>query len=461
MNKLTIVFLAMLFAAGCGDSPEKQARDAFLFGYPLVMFEETRNSSPNPPNTIQHLRAFPDHNFRNVVRPNVDTLYSIVWFDLTADAQVLEAPASDDRYYLLAILDAWSNVAASIGSRTTGTRADKFLIAGPDWNGDAPEGMHVYRSPTSKAWMIGRIYSSGGSDLEAAHTFQDGLKVSSLADWREGKMPANLPTQASVPVDVMQKIKDMPAPEFFDQLEALMQENPPAPADKEFIDERWRPLRNNDVAAAALERGKARAYKKLQFINWFLGRKKGWMGMTGSTPIGQYGTDYQARAYIAHVGFGANEPVDAIYPNTTKDSKNKPLHSASQYVLHMAKEDLPPVHAFWSITLYDELGYLTENSIARYALGGRDALTYNEDGSLNIYVQSAPPAEDKMSNWLPAPENAKFALTMRLYWPRQTALNGDWRRPRLKKSIANKQAGNAPHRHPGFNPGSSYQAQHL
>ena len=433
LNRLIIVFLALLFAASCSDNTVKQARDAFLYGYPLVMFEETRKASPNPANTIQHLRAFPDHNFRNVVRPNVDTLYSIVWFDLAADAQVLEAPESDDRYYLLAILDAWSNVAASIGSRTTGKGAGKFLIAGPDWDGEAPEGMTLYRMPTKKAWMIGRIYSAGGEDLEGAHAFQDGLKLSSVTDWRDGTAAETPPVRAAIPTDVMQKIKDMPASEFFGALEALMQDNPPAPADKEFVETRWRPLRDNDVKAAGLERGKKRGYKRLQFINWWLGRKKGWGGMTGSRPIGRYGTDYQMRAYIAHIGFGANEPVDAIYPNTAKDSKGKPLNSANNYVLHMAKEDLPPVNGFWSMTLYDELGFLTQNSIGRYALGGRDALTYNKDGSLNIYVQTPPPAENKMSNWLPAPENAKFALTMRLYWPKDAALNGDWAPPAVER----------------------------
>jgi hypothetical protein len=415
--------------AGCSSKAEKQARDAFLYGYPLVMTEETRQSSSYPANSLQHLRSFPDHTFRNVVRPNVDTLYSIIWLDLKEDAVVLELPDSKGRYVLMPVLDGWSNVVASIGSRTTGTAASTYLIAGPDWADDVPEGMTLYRSPTALGWMIGRIYAEGPDDFEGAHAYQNGMALRTLSDFQNGVAYIPQPDRPIVSVDIKQKIQDMDASDFFEKLERLMVDNPPAKEDEAFLEKTMQPLTASKPSAEALTKGKRKAYKRLGFIKMLIGRTKGWMGMDPSRPIGKYGTDYQMRAFVAHIGFGANEPVDAIYPNTSKDAKGKKLHSSKNYVVHFNKDELPPVNAFWSLTLYDEYGFLTENPIGRYALGTANELPYNTDGSLDIYVQHDAPRDEIVSNWLPAPTDAPFALTLRLYWPDDQVLEGNWNAP--------------------------------
>lgn len=432
--RFLITTIALLLLAGCGDNPEKQARDVFLFGYPLVMMDETRKASNSPANQFRHMRTFPDHNFRTVVRPNIDTLYSIAWLDLGDEALILEVPESDGRYYLLPILDAWSNVFASIGTRTTGGAAGQFLLVGPDWDGDVPDGLTLYRSPTRMAWMIGRVYTAGSDDLAGAHKFQDGLRLSTVAvETLQERSGATEGAGNNVgTLDVKEKLRTMPAPQFFEALDRLMIENPPAQADAAFMEETMRPLRENNPSPEILEKGKDRAYGRLDFIERLLGRKKGWSGMTGSSPVGNYGTNYQARAYVAHVGFGANEPADAIYPNTARDANGDDLHSSHSYRLRMAKKDLPPVNGFWSITMYDDEGFLVENEIARYSLSARDPLVYDADGSLTIMISADAPAGGS-ANWLPAPPDAPFALTMRLFWPQDAALNGAWSPPDVEK----------------------------
>ncbi len=430
---LPAICIILITLTGCINKTEKQARDAFLYGYPLVMMDETRQTSAYPPNTLQHLRKFPDHNFRNVVRPNVDTLYSIAWLDLKEEAVVLTLPDSKGRYVLIPILDAWTNVFASIGSRTTGANSGTYLITGPSWEGDMPEGMpedmKVYRSPTAMAWMLGRVYAEGPEDFEGAHAFQDGMTLRTLSDFQSGKPAVLQPQRPMTPVDIMQKIKDMDAKVFFEKLETLMKDNPPAKGDDVFIETVLEPLKLSNPSAKNLNSGKDKAYKRLGFIEKLISRKKGWMGNNPSKPIGTYGIDYKLRAVVTHIGLGANEPVDAIYPNTSKDVNGKPLHSSKNYIVHFKAGELPPVKAFWSITLYDEDGFLVSNEINRYALGNANDLRLNDDGSLDIHVQLQPPSDDKLSNWLPAPSDAPFALTLRLYWPQDEVLDGNWNAP--------------------------------
>jgi len=432
------IWMIMLMLASCTSKTEKQARDAFLYGYPLVMTEETRQSSAYPSNTLQHLRSFPDHSFRNVVRPNVDTLYSIAWLDLKDEAVVLTLPESKGRYVLMPVLDAWTNVFASIGSRTTGSNAGAYLIAGPGWDGDVPKGMKIYRSPTAMAWMVGRIYAQGPADFEGAHAFQDGMTLRTFSDFQSGKPAITPPDRPITSMDIKQRIADMDGQVFFEKLETLMQDNPPAKDDDAFMETVLKPLKRSNPSPATLNTGKNKAYKRLGFIQNLISREKGWMGNDPSKPIGAYGIDYRLRAVIAHIGFGANEPVDAIYPNTSKDVNGKALHSSKNYIVHFDADELPPVKAFWSLTVYDEEGFLIENEISRYALGTANDLPRNEDGSLDIYVQHQPPSKDKLSHWLPAPEAAPFALTLRLYWPETEALSGKWNTPNILPNTQNK-----------------------
>jgi hypothetical protein len=148
--------------------------------------------------------------------------------------------------------------------------------------------------------------------------------------------------------------------------------------------------------------------------------------------MGVYGTYYLKRAIVAMVGLGANLPEDAVYPLNAGDADGRPLSGASKYVLHFAKNEIPPVGAFWSVTLYDKDGFPTANALNRNAIGDRDALKFNADGSLDLYFQNESPGADKDSNWLPAPTGA-FNLTMRLYAPKPAVLDGRWAPPAIRR----------------------------
>ena len=159
--------------------------------------------------------------------------------------------------------------------------------------------------------------------------------------------------------------------------------------------------------------------------------KDGWIFMTQG--MGSYGTNYDFRAFIAFFGLGANLPEDAIYPSSGKDSNNELLDGAKKYVIHFTKEQIPPVNAFWSLTAYDKRNLLVENPINRYALGDRDNLKYNKDGSLDIYIQNTSIGKDKEANWLPSPKEGPMNLTLRLYWPKPEVLDGSWTIPAIQK----------------------------
>ena len=186
------------------------------------------------------------------------------------------------------------------------------------------------------------------------------------------------------------------------------------------------------AARAALERAPAAALKKiaLEFRNAGV-LVNHWRTVTA--PIGTYGTAYLRRAGIAFAALGANVSEDAIYPTAFTDADGKPLESAKRYVLHFGKEQLPPVRAFWSLTMYNDRQLFADNPINRYALGDRDKLTFNADGSLDLYIQRDRPEKDKEANWLPAPEKGGFSVTLRLYWPRPAALDGAWQPPAVKR----------------------------
>ncbi len=156
----------------------------------------------------------------------------------------------------------------------------------------------------------------------------------------------------------------------------------------------------------------------------------GWQMNTDT--MGVYGDYYLKRAIVAVVGLGANQPEDAIYPFNFADNEGKPLDGAKKYVLHFSKSELPPVDAFWSITLYDERGFQVANPLNRFAIGDRDGLKYNADGSLDLYIQNVNPGHEREANWLPSPASGGESITMRLYAPKAEALDGRWVPPAIR-----------------------------
>lgn len=421
------------------------AKQALVFGYPLLMMDATMQemTAPTAPdgesvvNRFFHVRAFPDHTFTDVVSPNADTLYSMAWLDLTNTPVVLNLPDTGDRYYVMQFLDAWTNDFASLGSRTTGNRAGTFLIAGPGFDGDIPQGMTLVEAPTNMVWILGRTQTNGKDDYAAVHAIQDRYTARPLMD-----VPAAPARPALDGVSPLEKVESMDAGPFFAELNRLMVGNPPASADAALLDTlavlSIGPGREFDLEkmpaglVAAIEKGHAAGLAAIKEIDGGSTGKRinGWSILPEN--IGNYGTDYLLRAFIARFGLGANLPEDAVYPTIHSDAEGKQLNGRNRYVIRFAPGQLPPVNAFWSFSMYDERQRFIDNPIDRYAIGDRDQLKPDTDDGLTLYVQHEQPEADRLANWLPAPAG-DFNMIMRLYWPKPAILDGSWPMPRLEK----------------------------
>ncbi len=424
--------------------------EAYLYFYPLVTMDVSRRLATNveagkemgrgPMNTFIHMRTFPPADFRDVVRPNFDTLYSIVWLDLTKGPVLISAPDTNGRYYLLPMLDMWTDVFASPGKRTTGTKAETFAVVPPGWRGELPKAVTRIDAPTPYVWMIGRIQTNGPQDYAAVNKIQDSLKITDLAgEPIVSKVAVDPSVDSKTPP--LDQVNKMPAEKYFSYAAELMKVNAPHITDQSMIAR---------LKRIGIEPGKSFDFDKLSpAVQEGLRKasKDGLKNMVEKTPtlarvvngwqmntdtMGVYGNYYLKRAIVAMVGLGANQPEDAIYPLNIVDSKGKILHGSNKYVLKFKKDELPPVNAFWSTTLYDQAGFQVPNSLNRFAIGDRDALKYNADGSLEIYVQNTSPGKGKESNWLPTPKGP-FSLTMRLYAPKLSVLEGKWVPPAVVK----------------------------
>jgi len=428
--------------------------EAVVYGLPLVIMDITKAKATNVPkpegfaapvNQFVNVRSFPDASFNDVVRANVDTLYSSAFLDLAAEPIVLSVPDTRGRYYLMPILDAWTNVFASPGKRTTGTKAGNFAITGPDWKGTLPPGVKELKSPTNMAWILGRTQTNGPADYPAVHAIQDGYKLTPLSSFGkryvapQGKVDPDVDMKTP-PVEQLQK---MSAETFFDRLATLLKANP-APASEAPILEKLKAIgvvpgekfelaKLDPITAKGLEKSVEVALEKLQAASKESGASvNGWRVLP--MILGNYGSDYGVRAVVALIGLGANLPQDAVYPSAFVDADGRPFDGANRYVIHFDKGATPPVDAFWSITLYGEDSFFVANPINRFAISSWMPLKKNADGSVDIYVQHASPGKDKESNWLPAGEKA-FNLTLRMYWPKEkppSILDESWKPPAVK-----------------------------
>jgi hypothetical protein len=435
------------------DEAQVIAQEAYIYLYPLVTMDVTRrraiNMAPDkepgfgPMNLFNHVRAYPDANFREVVRPNFDTLYSTAWLDLTQGPVIVSAPDTAGRYYLLPVLDMWTDVFASPGKRTSGTAAGSFAIVPPGWHGTLPPGVQRIDAPTPYAWVIGRTQTNGPDDYAKVHKIQDGYRVTPLKDW--GKTPsvpkAVIDPNLDMKTPPLTVVNTMPASEFFRYGTELMKTNPPHATDWSLIARMksigLEPGKSFDASKLdpankdAFAKGAAEGLKLMEEKVRTLARvSNGWQMNTDS--MGVYGDYYLKRAIVAMLGLGANQPEDAIYPLAIADAAGQPLKGGQKYVLHFDKSALPPVNAFWSVTMYDAEGFQIANPLNRFAIGDRDALKYNADGSLDLYIQPETPGAEKASNWLPSPKTGVLGVTMRLYAPKAEALDGRWNPPAIK-----------------------------
>lgn len=423
---------------------------AYEYSFPVYEMYRTRHRTAYIPgrsngtglNRFTHTRTLSDHRHRQVTTPNNDTLYSSAWLDLSLEPIVLSVPDTGGRYYSMAFMDFYTNNFAYAGKRTTGTKAGEYVVAGPQWNGAAPAGFPVIKSPTNSVWLLGRTLVDDEADLLRVHKLQDQFKLTVLSEWTEpgtGKAK-RLP------------VSSQPAPDpkdpwdFFKIVNLGLTENPPPPDEAALMAEFARigvgPNQTFDPSRFS-EKQRNTILEALKLANKEI---RGGLSAVGTarsgwnyppSHLGNYGRDYALRAVIALIGLAALEPAEAVYMTSLTDKEGKPLTGENRYRLRFEKGALPPVDAFWSLSMYevmpDQRSFFVDNPIRRYAIGDRTkGLKVNADGSVEIHIRHQSPEKDLESNWLPAPPGV-LRLCFRAYQPREPILKGEYVLPWIER----------------------------
>ena len=418
--------------AAAAEVKEKEARDAaieaYIYAYPLVTMEYTRRISTNtekpegskaPMGQFARLREYPAVDDHTVTAPNADTLYTVVWLDLSKEPWIVSIPDMKDRFFLFPMLDGWTNVFQVPGKRTTGTKAQKYALTGPGWSGTLPADVMEYKSPTAMVWVLGRIYCTGTpEDYKAVHALQDQVNALDGAAFFKlfaELLKANPPAADDAPmVATLAKLGIVPGQDF----------------DAAKLD----PAVAKGIAASPKPaQDKIMAWMKEGIVAGDMKLEHGWLF---TTKTGLYGTAYRQRALVTAIGLGANRPQDAVYPTSEGPDAIKKYSGEHKYVMHFEKGQMPPVQGFWSLTMYDENYFFVPNDLHRQTLSQRNKLKANADGSIDMYIQHDSPGKEKEANWLPAPPG-RFILMMRLYWPTEkppSLLDGSWKIPEVKEA---------------------------
>ena len=432
------------------------AQDAYIYGYPLVTFDMVRRQQTNvaipdaehaPMGQIIKMRSYPAADNHCCAAPNADTLYTEVWLDVSKEPWVFSIPDMGDRYYMMPMLDGWSEVFAVPSSRTGGGKPQTYAITGPGWSGTLPDGVTQVKSPTGMVWILGRIYSTGTpQDYAAVHALQDKFAAVPLSAYGRPYMPPPGIVDPGVDMTtaVRKQVNNLDTAAYFAALSRLMKTNPPAAQDAPIVARMAKiglmPGQDFDVARLGmLDRESIRIVPKLALLEMGLMLTRepttnGWLYFTKG--VGDFGTDYRLRGVANLIGPGWNRPADAVYPLSQKDAGGDEYNGAEhRYIMRFEKGQLPPAEAFWSLTMYDSDFFFVPNAISRYDLGGRNQLVTNPDGSVDFYLQADPPGANEDANWLPAPKG-KFNLVLRLYAPRETPpsiLDGSWTPPPVRR----------------------------
>jgi hypothetical protein len=452
-----------LAKAAEAEAKELEARqiaiEAYEYAYPLVTMEITRRVMTNvekpegskaPMGQFAKLRTYPAVDDHSVTAPNADTLYTLAWLDLSKEPWIVSIPDMKDRYFLFPMLDGWTNVFQVPGKRTTGTKAQKVALTGPGWTGTLPAGVTEVKAPTNMVWLLGRIYSTGTpEDYKAVHALQDQVAAVPLSSY--GKPYTHAAGKVDAAVDMKTAPRDqvnaMDGATYFKLFAELMKTNPPAADDAPMVAKMAKIglVPGQDFDAAKLDPAVLKginaapkpAQEKISSLAEAVvaGNAKLEHGWLFFPKTGIYGTNYRNRALITWYGLGANRPEDAVYPTSEGPELIKKYSGANKYVMRFAKGELPPVNAFWSITMYDKNYFFVPNPINRQTVSSRSKFKTNPDGSIDVYIQNESPGKDKEANWLPAPKD-EFVLMMRMYWPKEkppSILDGSWKPPHVSE----------------------------
>ena len=414
--------------------------DAYVYAFPLVIMDATKISATNteeavtekaPVNQFIHSVALADAQFRTVVTPNVDTIYSQVWYDLSEEPMVYELPETD-RFCKVQVLDGWTNTAAVLD------KAGAYAITLSTWEGELPEGVTRIDVPTSMAWSITRIILSGEEDLPNVRAIQEKMKLMPLSDYISGdtyEPPKGSYSEENdyVPVD---KVLSMDPVTFFNKANELMVKNSPAAADKEMLEKiaavNVGPGMEFDTSVLTgdvTENGKTMLTEiRLKIIKegQKFSKKLGQWDYYGE-PIGDFNIEYAYRALVALAGLGANTIEVALYPKIEQDADGNNLTGEKSYLFHF--ESYPQVleGGFWSVTAYGDDDFLIDNPMDRYCINDRSGLKANDDGSVDVILSEDAPEDT--TNWLPVGDGG-FHLYMRIYTPDMDALE-TWTAPTI------------------------------
>ncbi|MGD9921992.1 MAG: DUF1254 domain-containing protein [Pseudorhodoplanes sp.] len=446
--------VASLAQAQTPDEARAIAREATIYGFPLVdnyriqysyFVDRTSPEFKAPWNTLfNNARVYtPDD--KAIQTPNSDTPYSYVGADLRAEPLIFTVPAVEkNRYYSLQFIDQYTFNFAYVGSRATGNGAGRFLLAGPKWKGTVPKGIkQVIRSETEFAFVLYRTQLFNPADIENVKTIQAGYKVQTLSDFLGRPAPSAPPAVTFIkPLTPEQQRSSV---ETFNVMNFVLGFCPSNKAEVALM-QRFAKIgvgagKTIDVAALspdmkkALEDGIADAWAAFKTF------KETELDTGKRTSADGFGTraflhgDTMARMASAALGIYGNSKQEAIYPAYFVDADKKPLDGANRYTLRFAPGQLPPVNAFWSLTMYElPQSLLYANPINRYLINSAmlPGLKRDADGGITLYVQNESPGKDREANWLPAPRGP-FLPIMRLYWPKPAALDGKWKAPPLNR----------------------------
>lgn len=427
---------------------ESLSMQAATWGAPIVTMYALRHhdaigpSAKAQPNTIWRMENISTPALSQeagYVTPNVNVIYGFGFMDLRSEPIILEAPDSDNRYYMIEIVDMWTNAFAYVGGKSTGYKGGKFALVGPNWKGNLPPNVQRIDCPTPWILLQPRVhvYTNGNIDLSGAKQILDDIRVTGLSVFSGKKAPASPRYHYPAPVPVhsdlsVSELQYKDPLQFWELLVTAMNENPPPldqvtallPMFKPFGIELGKSWQRSRLSPTILEVMSQVAQKigpllaHLPFGTFYQG------ALIPSPTIGNPGDDYQTRAIVARVGLTANTPFEAVYWMYVIDSAGDPLTGENNYTMTF-KEELPFYEpGFWSITMYDAAtNYTISNPLNRYMIGNdTKSLKKNNDGSFTLYIQNESPEKDKESNWLPAPPGP-FYLIPRCYAPKPEVID--------------------------------------
>ena len=458
--KIVLSALIGILAMGCTQQPKlmpgeaKQiAKEAYTYAYPMVdhyrglynyFVNENSSDYKGPWNKVINLARVYTHEDRTIQTANSDTPYSFAALDLRSEPMVLTVPEIEEgRYFSVQLIDMYTHNFEFIGTRTVGNNGGHFLIAGPGWEGEIPDGIEkLIQAETEWVLAVYRTQLFNPDDLENVKQIQSGYKLQPLSSFLD--LPA---TQAAPDIQFIEpltrdEIKD--SPKVFEQLNYLLQFCPTHPSEKELMKRfsklgigagqefNWDDF--SPEIQKAIKQGIADSWADFAVI-----KSQGEAGEIGSAEI--FGTrqhlnnNYSYRMAAAVMGIWGASAEEAIYPGYYVDSENEPLNGTNKYTLRFEPGQLPPVNSFWSLTMYElPASLLVENPLNRYLLNSpmMDDFVFDEDGGLTLYFQNESPGKEKEANWLPAPKGS-FSVIMRLYLPKPETFSGDWVKPQMVK----------------------------